>query len=104
MSATTTTISRRVSSGAADTDRDIGHPATDPAGPTGRLATWLATTTLNDVPSSVLERAKYLILDGIAGHALNAAIEFVRPIDDRFGGMRMLREEFRFMLDHPVEA
>jgi aconitate decarboxylase len=40
-------------------------PATDPAGPTGRLATWLAATTLADVPVSVQEHAKYLLLDGI---------------------------------------
>jgi aconitate decarboxylase len=40
-------------------------PATDPAGPTGRLATWLAATTLADVPVSVQEHAKYLPLDGI---------------------------------------
>src|ERR1700729_4137971 len=43
-----------------------GRPATDPAGPTGRLATWVAKTTLDDVPTSVRERAKHLILDGIA--------------------------------------
>ena len=40
--------------------------ATDPAGPTGRLATWLAGTTLADVPLRVREHAKHLILDGIA--------------------------------------
>ena len=39
---------------------------TDPAGPTGRLATWLAGTTLDDVPPPVRERAKHLILDGAA--------------------------------------
>jgi 2-methylcitrate dehydratase PrpD len=40
--------------------------ATDPAGPTGRLATWLAGTTLEDVPPPVREHAKHLILDGVA--------------------------------------
>src|ERR1700739_4542123 len=40
--------------------------ATDPAGPTGRLATWLAGTTLADVPLRVREHAKHLILDGVA--------------------------------------
>ena len=40
--------------------------ATDPAGPTGRLATWLAGTTLPDVPAPVREHAKHLILDGMA--------------------------------------
>src|SRR5579862_4886304 len=42
-----------------------GSAATDPDGPTGRLATWLAATTLNDVPFVVRERAKYLLLDGV---------------------------------------
>src|SRR6202040_1126054 len=41
-----------------------GRPATDPAGPTGRLATWVAKTTLDDVPASVRDRAKHLVLDG----------------------------------------
>ena len=40
--------------------------ATDPAGPTGRLATWLAATTLEDVPLPVREHAKHLVLDGVA--------------------------------------
>jgi hypothetical protein len=40
--------------------------ATGPAGRTGRLATWLAGTTLEDVPPPVHEHAKHLILDGIA--------------------------------------
>ncbi len=31
--------------------------ASDPNGPTGRLATWLANITLNDVPSSVAKHA-----------------------------------------------
>lgn len=49
--------------------RDTGkpaRPATDPAGPTGRLATWVAQTTLADVPASVRDRARHLVLDGIA--------------------------------------
>src|ERR1700722_3783050 len=37
------------------------RPATDPAGPTGRLATWVARTTLDDVPASVRDRAKHLV-------------------------------------------
>src|ERR1700751_5707654 len=50
------------------TAKDTGKPpppATDPAGPTGRLATWVAKTTIDDVPASVRDRAKHLILDGI---------------------------------------
>jgi aconitate decarboxylase len=54
------------------------HAATDPAGPTGRLATWLATTTLNDIPSGVRERAKYLILDGVACALVGAQLPVSR--------------------------
>lgn len=39
--------------------------ATDPDGPTGKLATWLANFSLEGVPASVIERAKLLLLDGI---------------------------------------
>ncbi len=71
-SATTTTAptmapsTEVMASGATHAGRKSGRPATDPAGPTGRLATWVARTTLDDVPTSVRERAKHLILDGIA--------------------------------------
>ena len=37
--------------------RDSSSAATDPHGPTGALATWLASTTLNDVPQTTQERA-----------------------------------------------
>lgn len=46
--------------------RAPARAATDPDGPTGRLATWLAETTLDEVPPVVRERAKHLLLDGIA--------------------------------------
>src|SRR5580658_3997911 len=67
--------------------------ATDPEGPTGRLATWLAATTLNDVPASVREHAKHLMLDGI-GCALVGAqlpvsrigVEGVTALDDAGSG------------------
>src|ERR1700722_9861639 len=64
----TTVTSSVTSSDAVDT----GRAATDPAGPTGRLATWLSATTLTDVPASVQERAKYLLLD-VVGFALVGA-------------------------------
>jgi aconitate decarboxylase len=64
-----------MASGATDA---TGRSATDPAGPTGRLATWLAATTLNDVPSGVRERAKYLILDGIACALVGAQLPVSR--------------------------
>src|SRR5580704_8673059 len=73
----------------------VGHtgkparPPTDPAGPTGRLAAWVANTTLADVPASVRDRAKHLVLDGI-GCALVGAqlpvsrigVEGVTALDD----------------------
>lgn len=40
--------------------------ATDPSGPTGVLADWLAGFDLLDVPSDVIDRTKDLILDGVA--------------------------------------
>jgi aconitate decarboxylase len=40
-------------------------PATDPVGPTGRLAAWLAEASLTAVPPEVQARAKALILDGL---------------------------------------
>jgi 2-methylcitrate dehydratase PrpD len=50
------------------------HPqaASDPDGPTGRLATWVADLTLDQVPHHVVERAKHLLLDGL-GCALAGA-------------------------------
>src|ERR1700690_260838 len=54
------------------------RPPTDPAGPTGRLATWVAQTTLDDVPASVRERAKHLVLDGIACALVGAQLPVSR--------------------------
>lgn len=42
------------------------HPPTDPEGETGKLCNWVFNVTLNDIPTEVQTRAKYLILDGIA--------------------------------------
>lgn len=44
---------------------DTARPATDPQGPTGQLASWLADFSLDTVPAAVQERAKLLTLDGI---------------------------------------
>ena len=63
------------------TVRDTGkpaRPATDPAGPTGRLATWVAKTTLDDVPASVRDRAKHLMLDGIGCALVGAQLPWSR--------------------------
>jgi aconitate decarboxylase len=54
------------------------RPATDPSGPTGRLATWVAETSLGDVPASVRDRAKHLILDGIACALVGAQLPVSR--------------------------
>ena len=62
----------------------VGHtgkparPVTDPAGPTGRLATWVAQTTLADVPASVRDRAKHLVLDGIGCALVGAQLPWSR--------------------------
>jgi hypothetical protein len=47
---------------AAHATPDSAGQPTDPAGSTGRLSSWLANTTLDDVPATVRERAKHLIL------------------------------------------
>jgi 2-methylcitrate dehydratase PrpD len=54
------------------------RPATDPAGPTGRLATWVAETTLRDVRASVRDRAKHLVLDGIGCAIVGAQLPVSR--------------------------
>jgi aconitate decarboxylase len=52
--------------------------ATDPNGPTGRLATWLADTALDDIPPSVREHAKHLLLDGVACALVGAQLPVSR--------------------------
>src|SRR6202050_2593642 len=54
------------------------RPPTDPSGPTGRLATWVAATTLDDVPATVRDRAKHLVLDGIACAIVGAQLPVSR--------------------------
>ena len=63
------------------TDQEDGRPsrpASEPGGPTGRLATWLADTTLDDIAGPVRERAKYLLLDGIACALVGAQLPVSR--------------------------
>lgn len=38
----------------------------NPEGTTGKLCTWINNTTYSSIPPSIIERAKYLILDGVA--------------------------------------
>ncbi len=56
--------------------------ATDPAGPTGRLATWVAGLTLDDVPNTVVERAKHLLLDGLGCALVGAQLPWSRIATD----------------------
>lgn len=51
---------------------------TDPKGPTGHLACWLAGLQLADVPASAQRRAKDLILDGIACAIVGARLPWSR--------------------------
>ncbi len=60
------------------TAANTGRPTTNPEGPTGRLATWVASTTLADVPASTRERARHLILDGIACAIVGAQLPVSR--------------------------
>ena len=68
----------RSASHAADVAPDGAGQPTDPAGPTGRLSTWLANTTLDDVPATVRDRAKHLILDGLACALVGAQLPWSR--------------------------
>ena len=52
--------------------------ATDSAGPTGQLATWLAAAMLEDVPPRVREHAKHLILNGVACALVGAQLPVSR--------------------------
>ena len=52
--------------------------ATDPDGPTGKLATWVANLTLDDVPQNVVERAKHLLLDGIGCALIGSQLPWSR--------------------------
>lgn len=61
--------------------------ATDPAGPTGRLATWVADLTLDDVPPTVVERAKHLLLDGVGCALVGAQLPWSRVATDAVLGL-----------------
>jgi 2-methylcitrate dehydratase PrpD len=52
--------------------------ATEPDGPTGKLATWVADLTLDDVPQNVVERAKHLLLDGIGCALIGSQLPWSR--------------------------
>ena len=52
--------------------------ATDPDGPTGKLATWVADLKFDDVPQDVIERAKHLFLDGVGCALIGAQLPWSR--------------------------
>ena len=45
---------------------------------TARLASWVAATTLDDVPPEVRERATHLLLDGIGCGLIGAGLPWSR--------------------------
>jgi 2-methylcitrate dehydratase PrpD len=52
--------------------------ATDPNGPTGLLATWVAGLTLEDISHDVVDRAKHLLLDGLGCGLIGAQLPWSR--------------------------
>ncbi|MDO0930032.1 MmgE/PrpD family protein [Streptomyces sp. TG1A-8] len=54
------------------------RPPTAPEGPTGRLATWLAQTTIDQIPERVRERAAHLVLDGLGCALIGAQLPWSR--------------------------
>ena len=61
--------------------------ATDPNGPTGKLATWVADLTFDDVPLNVVERAKHLLLDGVGCALVGAQLPWSRIATDAVLGL-----------------
>ena len=61
--------------------------ATDPDGPTGQLATWVAELTLDQVPQHVIGRAKHLILDGLGCALVGAQLPWSRVATDAVLGL-----------------
>ncbi|MEU5462875.1 MmgE/PrpD family protein [Streptomyces althioticus] len=56
----------------------VPHRPTDPGGPTGQLAEWLAATSLDDIPAPTRERGAHLILDGLACALIGARLPWSR--------------------------
>ncbi|MBM9507618.1 MmgE/PrpD family protein [Actinacidiphila acididurans] len=54
------------------------HGPTDPDGPTGTLAAWLAGTPLEAIPPQVRERARHLVLDGLGCALIGARLPWSR--------------------------
>lgn len=60
---------------------------TDPAGPTGTLARWVADLSLDDVPVRVMDRAKHLLLDGIGCALIGSGLPWSRVATDAVLGL-----------------
>ena len=65
----------------------VRRPATNPEGVTGRLATWLQNLRLEDVPLSVQQRAKHIMLDGIACAIVGAQLPWSRRAVEIVAGL-----------------
>jgi 2-methylcitrate dehydratase PrpD len=61
--------------------------ATDPHGPTGTLAHWVAELDIADVPAEVLERATHLLLDGVGCALIGAGLPWSRTATDAVLGL-----------------
>src|ERR1700761_7513366 len=61
---------------------DDALAATDPQGPTGALAHWVAGLTLAEVPAAIRERAKHLLLDGLGCALIGAGLPWSRVATD----------------------
>lgn len=60
---------------------------TDPTGPTGALARWVADLALDQVPEDIRERAKYLLLDGVGCALVGAQLPWSRVATDAVTAM-----------------
>ena len=55
-----------------------GDDATDPLGPTGRVAHWVADLLIGSIPRDVQQRAAHLLLDGIGCALIGAQLPWSR--------------------------
>jgi len=60
----------------------MSRPPSDPSGPTGLLATWIADLELDSIPEPVIDRAKHLLLDGIGCALIGAQLPWSRVAVD----------------------
>jgi 2-methylcitrate dehydratase PrpD len=78
--------------------------ATDAAGPTGRLATWVADLTLDQVPQHVVERAKHLLLDGLGCALVGAQLPWSRVATNAVLGLESHGETVVIGTGHLISA